>query len=430
MKKPNILFITCHDLGQHIGCYGNDTVHSPALDQLAEQGVLFENSFCTGPTCSPSRASLHTGRYAHSNGVMGLTSRQFGWALNEGELHMAQRLRDIGYHTALLGVQHLSLQPEELGYEYIQPKAPAQSIGKQAADYLSQVAKEAQPFYLEVGFHEPHYPLDYGSAPPDSENGVQLLPNIPEHSDAYDEFAQLQGAIRQLDTGVGMILEALHQHHLDHNTWVIFTTDHGLAIPRAKSTLYDAGIETALLMRYPEAGIIGGKKIPQLISNVDIVPTMLDGMGLLIPKDMQGISFWSLLSGEPYISRNAIFAEKNFHTHYEPMRAVRTEGYKYIINMEVGPKIDVPSDIRNGKLYPLMIKQTTNTRDKVELFDLSKDPLEMNNVANDDSYAVVKKELQQMLVHWMKETDDPILKGPLRSPYYDTVLSMFTEEVN
>src|SRR5689334_8390334 len=119
----NVLFITCHDLGQHLGCYGQTTVTSPALDRLAETGVRFERSFCTAPQCSPSRASLHTGRYPHSAGVLGLSHQPFGWPLPPTERHVAHILSNAGYATTLVGMQHLTERglERDLGYRDVLP---------------------------------------------------------------------------------------------------------------------------------------------------------------------------------------------------------------------------------------------------------------------------------------------------------------------
>src|SRR5438034_9793638 len=130
MANTSVLFFTCHDLGQHLGCYGQKTVNSPALDGLALAGVRFEKSFCTAPQCSPSRASLHTGRYPHATGVLGLAHPPFGWRLAPTERHLAQLLAEAGYATELVGMQHL-IEPgsasgrraEQLGYERVLPVA-------------------------------------------------------------------------------------------------------------------------------------------------------------------------------------------------------------------------------------------------------------------------------------------------------------------
>src|SRR5579884_2025380 len=163
----NIVLITTHDLGRHLGCYGKNSVNSPHLDNLAQQGILFQNSFCTTPLCSPSRAALHTGRYAHANGMMGLAHAPFNWRLHSGEKHTAQRLREHGYTTALIGVQHLTHQPEDLGYDFVVRRGQARQMGEEAVAFLRSRKQSRQPFYLEVGFFEPHRPYNWGGATPD-----------------------------------------------------------------------------------------------------------------------------------------------------------------------------------------------------------------------------------------------------------------------
>src|SRR5438270_11104502 len=137
----SVLFLTCHDLGQHLGCYGQATVTSPALDTLAAAGVRFARSFCTAPQCSPSRASLHTGRYPHATGVLGLAHPPFGWRLAPEERHLAHLLGEAGYATTLVGMQHLIERgrAEELGYEQVVPVAPAAEEALASVDCLGRL---------------------------------------------------------------------------------------------------------------------------------------------------------------------------------------------------------------------------------------------------------------------------------------------------
>ncbi|MDF2725400.1 MAG: putative sulfatase, partial [Paenibacillus sp.] len=151
-NKPNIVFITTHDLGQHLGCYGQTTVSTPNLDRLAAEGVRFSRSFTTSPTCSPSRSALHTGKYSHANGIMGLAGKVHGWSYRPGERHFASRAKEAGYATALVGVQHVALEAEVLGYDEAYPLSPAGHMQKQAGDVLRRLCGEGRPFYLEVGF--------------------------------------------------------------------------------------------------------------------------------------------------------------------------------------------------------------------------------------------------------------------------------------
>jgi N-sulfoglucosamine sulfohydrolase len=418
MNKPNIVLITCHDLGKHLGCYSQETVNSPALDALARQGVVMDQAYCTAPQCSPSRSALHTGRHAHANGIMGLTHEPFNWRLHPGEKHMARLLQEAGYETALIGEQHLSHNPRALGYDEVQEAKTAVTVANAAAAFIEAHRGAERPFYLETGFVEVHRPYDWGGATPDSSLGVQVPSYLPDAPAAREEFAALQGAIAALDQGVGQIVTALEENGLTQNTWLIFTVDHGLAMPRAKGTLYDSGLGVALIMHWPAAGISGGRRYAQLVSHVDLVPTLLEGIGLPLPDNLHGRSYWPLLQGEAYRENEAVFAEKTFHTAYEPMRAVRTQSHKLIVNFEVGPLMDVADDVRHSPIYPLMLNRITGQRPPVELYDLQQDPEELANLAGNAETAVLEQEMVNLLVDWMQDTADPLLQGPVPSPYY------------
>ncbi|HEV7666392.1 MAG TPA: sulfatase [Chloroflexota bacterium] len=429
MSPASVLFFTCHDLGQHLGCYGQPTVTSPALDQLAASGVRFARGFCTAPQCSPSRASLHTGRYPHSTGVLGLAHAPYGWRLDPRERHVAQLLAAAGYSTTLVGMQHLIERGSayELGYERVLPVAPAFDEADAAISLLGELSAADQPFYLEVGFEEPHRPYDFGGALPDTSRGVAVPAYLPDVPEAREDFAAFQGSIRQMDTAVGRILHALDDLDLTEQTCVIFATDHGAAMPRAKCTLYDPGIEIALLWRWPSAGIAGGAVISDLVSNVDVTPSLLEGLGLPPPPNLHGRSFWNKIAASPttsaYVPRDEIFAEKTFHTYYEPMRAIRTAHHKLIVNFEVSTRVDVPSDIRESPIYPLMLRQLDDVRPPVELYDLQADQWEQRNLADAPHVAALQTDLRQRLLGWMAETDDPLLRGPVASPYYADALA-------
>ena len=423
--RPNIVFITCHDLGQHLGCYGQPSVPSPALDSIAVQGVLFENSFCTAPQCSPSRSVLHTGRHAHTNGMMGLAHANFKWRMHPDEQHIAQRLRQAGYSTVLFGVQHLvgGDEAKSLGYDTAQNRMPARELGEAAAMFLSEPDLK-QPFYLEVGFFEPHRPYDYGDVEPDDRLGASVPPYLPDSPEAHAEFAAAQGAIGALDVGVGRIFEALAANNLLENTWFIFAADHGLAMPRAKCTVYDPGIETALIMHWPGGGLVGGRRITEMISHVDMVPTLLDALAMDIPDNLHGRSYWPLLQGQPYAPNREVYAEKTFHTDYEPMRAIRTSTHKLIVNLDQDIAVNTPSDIQLSPIYPQVLPQIAVHRPHIELYDLENDPHEQRNLAGQPQVAAIERDLKQRLLAWMETTDDPILQGPVPSPYYHDALAM------
>ena len=421
MPRSSVLFITCHDLGQHLGCYGQATVNSPALDQLARDGVRFARSFCTAPQCSPSRASLHTGHYPQSAGVLGLAHPPYGWRLDPKIPHTAQILAENGYSTTLVGMQHLIERGSayELGYTRVLPVAPAYEEADAAIALLRDLSQEDRPFYLEVGFEEPHRPYDFGGALPDMTKGVAIPGYLPEAPESHSDLAAFQGAIRQMDAGVGRILAGLDELGLADTTAVIFATDHGAAMPRAKCTLYDPGIEVAMLWRWPTANIGTGRVVADMVSNVDVTPSLLQGLGIEGPAGIEGHSFWPLLQRQSrYVARREVFAQKTFHTYYEPMRAVRTERYKLIVNLEVSTRVDVPSDIRDSPIYPLMLSEFDDVRPPVELYDLDADRWERRNLAGEPELGAIENNLRQRLLDWMEATHDPILAGPVASPYY------------
>jgi arylsulfatase A-like enzyme len=164
--------------------------------------------------------------------------------------------------------------------------------------------------------------------------------------------------------------------------------------------------------------LVGGKVLHEMISNVDLVPTILEMLELELPDNLQGRSFSDLLRQKPFSGRKEIFAEKTFHTAYEPQRAIRTKRYKLIWNLEVGI-MNVPGDIMHSPIYPQMIDEVTEERPYFELYDLLEDPNEQHNLIGDPDYEEVFMDLRHRLLDWMKDTQDPLLSGPIPSPFYE-----------
>jgi len=419
---PNILFLTCHDLGRHLGCYGVPTVHSPHFDHLAESGVRATRAFATSPSCSPSRSALATGRYAHSNGVMGLTHPPFGWDLRRDEQHIAEILGQAGYDTHLFGFQHVSPYDERPGFSQIHidhDRELAGPVSEKVAALLYEY-QEPRPFYLEVNLEEPHRPYDQGDCVPDDSLGVTIPGYLPQSDASRQEMAGLQGAVRQADTAVGRILDALEDSGLAESTCVVFVADHGIAMPRAKCTLYDPGLEVALLLRWPN-GFAGGRTIDDLISNVDLLPTLLELAGIPIASNVQGRSFAPLVRGESFVPRSLVFAEKTYHSYYDPMRAVRTERFKYIRNFEPTPHVEIPGDIAVGPIYRANVELYSCAEHvPAELYDLQLDPLEQHNLAGDEEYGSVQGWLDSSLTNWMRETGDALVDRAISLPGFQS----------
>lgn len=421
-KQPHILSISCHDLGRHLGCYGIDSVHTPNLDTLASSGVRFDRAFCAAPQCSPSRAALATGRYPHSNGVMGLSHGGFGWELGSRERHAAALLSEQGYQTHLFGLQHVTQHVESLGFDHVHSEGTGREVCSDVAAFLEK-ASLAQPLYVEVNLFEPHRPYDYGGVEPDASDGVFVPPYLPKGEAAEREMAALQGAVREVDQSLGDIFDALDETGLSEETLVVFTADHGIAMPRAKCTLYEPGIEIALLARWPRGSIGEGQIVSELISNIDVLPTLLEATGTRAPEGLQGNSFLSLLRGEPSSAREAIYAEKTFHSYYDPMRCIRTGRFKYIRNFETNFLVEVPGDVQEGEIFRAFVEQYhSDQHPDTELYDLHSDPREQNNLSGGPGVSEIEEELDAKLWKWMEDSGDPLLHGPIMSPTHRRAL--------
>lgn len=424
--RPNLVVVDCHDLGRHLGCYGHPTVPSDALDAFAAEGVLFEHAFATAPQCSPSRASLYTGRHAHDVGMLGLAHPPFDWRLHGDVRHLAHYLLEAGYQTTHVGVQHVIRDTPEhirsLGFQ--RHAASHTDAATTAAAAVDAIERAEGPYFVNVGFLEPHRD-DRGrffTQPPRAERGVEVPAYLPDTAEAREEMAEVQGAIAAMAEGFGRIVAAIDARPDRDDTWVIFTTDHGLAMPRAKASMYDAGLGVSLIMRWPAAGLGGGRRSHALVSHVDLVPTVLEGLGLAADAPLHGTSYWAALQRDGDDHRRQVFAEKTFHTAYEPQRAVRTERHKLIVNLEVGI-MNVPGDVLRSPITPQMIDEIVQERPPLELYDLLDDPGERHNRIDDPALADVAADLKRSLVDWMRRTGDPILAGPVASPYHHAALA-------
>jgi arylsulfatase A-like enzyme len=420
-RGANVLLITCHDLGRHLGCYGVDTVHTDNIDTLAAGGIRFQNYFSTDCVCSPSRGSFLTGRYPQSNGLMGLTHKPWGWSLNEGEKHLAAILRDAGYETTLVGLQHVtSGDPRELGYtNVLSQNCKADETVKSAREFFRKTGRANRPFYLKVGFFEVHRPFTNGK---DTEKGVFIPKYLKDTPEIREDLAQFQGTIRFFDRCVGEILNALKQSPAAEKTLVVFTSDHGIPYPGAKWCLYEPGIETPLIMSQPGTALQGGKVYHQLMSNVDFLPTLLDLLGIGIPANLQGYSFKEVIEGTKTESpRREIFAQRTSHALRDnTSRAIRTDRYKLIRYFEPGRVIEFPIDAVPQRVagHTERPKRKSGQRPVVQLFDLKDDPHERKDLAALPEYAKMVRDLSNRLWRWMEQVGDPILKGPLVTPYY------------
>ena len=413
--RPNILVIIAHDLGTHLGCYGAP-VQTPALDGLAAEGARFTNHFSTAPICSPSRGAIVTGKYPHCNGLMGLVN--LGWDLPHSNVTLAQLLDSAGYETCLFGFQHEVKDPNRLNHYFhsVSDRTQGYSCERVAplvADFLKSRRTDAsKPFYARVGFSETHRP--YNRYEPDDPEIAAVPPYMKDTPDTRNEMASFQGAVRTMDHSVGEILEALESTGLSEDTIVVFTTDHGIAFPRAKATLYDPGIRTTLIIRWPGT-IEPDQSRAELLSNIDLLPTLLEAVEIQTPEDVQGRSFWPLLNGAEYEPNTRVFAEKNTSPD-DIKRCIRTEQYKYIRNYSEGPGIKLTWDVDGSWLRKDIEETYLKPAPAVEMYDLAKDPVEVNNLAGRPEVAEIEGKLAIQLDQFLEETNDPVLLGPIKRP--------------
>ena len=412
-RRPNILYLHSHDTGRWVQPYGYP-VPTPNIQRLADQGLLFRHAFCAVPTCSGSRACLLTGQHGQSNGMLGLAHR--GFSLNDYNHHIVHTLHEVGYHTTLIGEQHIAKEPEVIGFDRVIKTEDFRvaDVAPTAIDTLRELPRE-EAWLLSVGFFETHREF---FAPSSVRDALYSQPpaNLPDVPEVRRDMAAFKASGRSLDQGVGAVLEALDEYGHADDTLIIFTTDHGLAFPGAKATLYDRGLGVMLILRGP-GGFSGGHVHDGLVSHIDVFPTVCELLGIDRPDWLQGVSLMPVTEDVHRPVRDEIFAGATWHVAYEPQRCIRTPRFKYIrrygdrdlpvlANCDDSPSKDVL--LRGGWAErPIAHEQ---------LYDLLFDPNEVDNLVDVPEHTAVLSELRTRLDRWMEETDDPLRFGHVDPP--------------
>jgi len=428
--RPNLVLLVADDLGwRDLGCYGDLQVSTPNIDGLAAEGARFTNAFVAAPSCSPSRASLITGQYPHTNGVTGLTHIHKRLMLSPFTTTLAEVLDEVGYRTAIEGKWHVApfLPAGWYGYAErlsgILPKDFWIRSADRAIEFIE--ANRSNAFYLELNYMDTHrddrgefafvegFPVDpEGIAVPD----YYALPNWPE---IREEVAKYYSNAAKMDVMIGRVLARLEELGLSETTLVCFVSDNGPPFPGSKMTLYDRGIGTPLVMRWP-GKIPAGTVSDELVSTVDLMPTLLEAAGCPAPPEVQGKSLLPLARGDAGAPvHEAIFAEMTHHVHYLPMRAIRTTRWKYIRNYSddaVG--LDQCAHMEWARrLCELPHQGWTRPRVPEELYDLESDPNEQENLVADPAFAEVLGRMRGRLDAHMAETGDPYLGREFEKNY-------------
>ena len=409
--KDNVLIVHWHDLGRYLGVYGHSDVSSPRLDRLAAEGVLFTRAHATAPLCSPSRGSLFTGRYPHSNGLLGLAHH--GWEYRADVRTLPQIVSEAGWYTALFGMQHETSYPARLGFdEFDVSNSYCEYVVDRATQWLTDAPRE--PFLLTAGFFETHRPYPPDRYHPADRDAVAVPDFLPETDDVRQDLAEFYGAISVADAAVGQLLDTLAATGLDRSTWVVFMTDHGPALPRAKSTLYDAGTGIAMIVRPPRDSGHASRVYDDLFSGVDLVPTLLELLDVDVPADIDGMSHADNLrtasKGDKPV-RSEVYTTKTYHDSFDPIRAIRTKEYSYIENYANRPLLDLPWDIADSAPGKAVAPFIGELRPDRELYDLLEDPGESHNLLGPDATdkaEAIADDLALLLNDWRLKTNDVI----------------------
>lgn len=434
---PNFVLIIADDMSwDDCAPYGHPGIRTPHLQRLAEGGMRFDNAFVTISSCSPSRASIITGRYPHRTGA-----EELHWPVPEDQTTFVEKLKSAGYWTGAAGKWHLGdalrdrfdevREVDTSGFQL--PTGQAGKEGKfvetlegeaqsGSADWVEMLEERPrdQPFFFWLAALDPHRDYSEGiidmSHQPDE---IRLPPYHPDTPEVRADYALYYDEISRLDKYVGRVMETLQAQGVADNTLVLFISDNGRPFPRDKTTLYDSGIKTPWIVHWPER-VKPGSTSRRLVSTIDIAPTFLKLAGIgEIGDTFDGRDISPLLTRPGEAIREFIYAEKNWHDFEDHSRAVRNERYKYIYNaypdLPLTPSADSarsPTHIAlkslrdSGKLLPHQSLPFRAPRPTEELYDTIDDPHELNNLAEDPRHAIVLETLRGAFHAWEQRSGD------------------------
>ncbi|MFW6277553.1 MAG: sulfatase [Prolixibacteraceae bacterium] len=421
--KPNILWLTCEDINPIIGCYGDPVVQTPNIDQLAAEGVRFTNVYSVSGVCAPSRCAIITGMYPTSigglhmrNQYMGKTALELG--LPEGGYSIVPPAEVKCFSEYLRANGYFCTNNVKTDYQFKPPLSAWNECSK-SAHYNHR--KPGQPFFAvfkTLTTHESRIisrrfdtPLFYD---PDS---VPVPPYHPDLPEVRSDYARKYTQITKMDGEIGFFLNELEKNGLLDSTIIFFFSDHGGMLPREKREIYDSGIHVPFMVRFPKK-LFAGAKVDELVSFVDIAPTMLSLVGIDIPEYLQGQPFMG--KQKQKTPREYIFAARDrMGTDYDMFRAVRSKKFKYIKNYHPEkphfynepyrnqiPMAQALNQARNNEELKQQFSFLSDIKAPEELYDTTVDPYEINNLADDPKYTEVLAELRSELDAWQKKYGD------------------------
>ena len=414
-SAPNIVFLLADDCTYwDIGCYGSSDAITPNIDKLAAEGMKFTKFYQAAPMCSPTRHNLYTGIYPVRTGAY--PNHTFVYP---GTKTIIDYLEPLGYRVALSGKRHIA--PEEIfRFEYL---GNGNNLDFRKVDnFISNASNNNEPFCLFLCSNEPHSPWNLGNPEKYNPDSIILPPFMVDTKETRKDFIRYLAEIEYLDSQVGEALDLLARHGAVNNTVFIFSSEQGNSFPFAKWTCYDAGLHTAFIVKYP-AVVKPGAISEVLADYTDVVPTLIDIAGGNIPKYIDGKSLLPILKGKPFKHKKYSFGlqtSRGIHSGPEQfaIRSVRDGKHSLIINLN-HDKIFTNNITERENEFWLSWKKEALTdsfakqqvtayqhRPPVELFDISADPFNMNNLADDPRYSKTRKKLQWALEKWMDYCGD------------------------
>jgi arylsulfatase A-like enzyme len=438
---PNVLIILSDDQSAaHLGCYGNKDVHTPNIDQLASEGMRFDRAYQTSPQCAPARGAMLTGRHTIDIGMIRFSAPLPRDVVMYPELLRAQK----GYYAGLCGRSyhlngnllnnpkikpHLTEEdfpniPDRLDYVKVAPgdkdqDAPlrAETI-RQFQEFLGQVPK-GKPFFLQLCWHDPHRPFSTDELPYKHDPAKLTLPPFyPDSPAIRADLAAYYDEVARMDGNTGTVLKILEERGLKDNTIVIFMGDNGASQYRGKGTLNELGIHVPMIVRWP--GVVkAGTSSSGLVSGEDLAPTLLEVANVEAPKNLTGVSFLDMLKDPSAKSkRDQVISERGPHATQLPRgtasfdlgRVIVMDRYKLIYNVTWQlPYQPVDFNLDNikaldaeGKLEPKFKDlYLADHRPMFEMYDLEKDPWEMNNLDGKKETKEIEQDLKGRLAAWM-----------------------------
>ncbi|HAT09872.1 MAG TPA: sulfatase [Planctomycetes bacterium] len=416
-RPPNILYLNSHDTGRVIQPMGY-AVRTPNIQRLADEGALFRDCHNAGPTCSPSRAALLTGMLPHSCGMLGLAHR--GHALLDQGWTLPNHLRAHGYRTAAWNMPTNHAQPvrgdqtaaaQAFGYDTW--------LGHKLDDALAWLEKPGDaPFFASLSWTLTHRIGSGFTTKPDpaqyDPRWTRPPPPLPDTPEVRADWAHFLCDIERWDHEIGLVLAALERSGQAADTIVVVTTDHGVPFPGMKCNPTVHGTGVLLVVRGP-GGFSGGLAVDQLVSHLDLFPTLCAVAGLPMPERVQGVDLRPTLAGKPV--RAEAHAEVTYHAAYEPWRSLRTKRHLYVRRFGERRIPVLPNcDESPSKDVRLAAGWACEQLPDEELYDILRDPAESRNLVADPAYAAHLRDLRCRLDAQMRATSDPLLHGPVPLP--------------